>query len=93
MDLDWELAIGEKEEEKEGGGGFGGFMKQAAKAAGVDTGDDEEEDSEPKQATLFSMERKIEDISDKERDLDYFQIPSDYEQVEYERPDFSRDMD
>jgi hypothetical protein len=93
MDLDWEQAIGEKEEEN-GGGGFGGFMKQAAKAAGVDAGDDDgEEKSEPEQATLFSMERKIEDISDKERDLDYYQIPSDYDQVEYERPDFSRDMD
>lgn len=90
MELDWELAIGEKEEEKKSGGGIGGFLNQAAKAAGVDAGDDDEGEAEPKQSTLFSMETTIDDISDKERDLDYYQIPDDYDQVEFERPDFSQ---
>ena len=90
-ELDLELALGEKEEEKSGGGfgGFGGLLKQAAKSQGVDMGDDEEggEPAEAKQATLVSFESRTEDISDKSRDLDYYQIPTEYTEVEYERPE------
>jgi hypothetical protein len=87
MELDLELALGEKEKPKKKGGGFGSFLKDAAKAQGVNVGDDDEKsDDPPEQMTLFSMESRTEDISDKSRNADYYQIPNNYKEVEFELP-------
>ena len=83
-ELDLELALGEKKEEKSGGG-FGGFGNIVKQAAGIDTGDDEQP-KEAKQSTVLKMEQWTEDISDKKRKMEYFRIPTNYDEVEYERP-------
>ncbi len=86
MELDLALALGEKEKPKKKGGGFGGFMKAAAKAQGIDVGDDEEQEKVPEQTTLFSMTSKTESISDKARKPEYYMVPDDYEEIEFELP-------
>ena len=88
QELDLELALGEKKEEKSGGGGFGGFGNLVKQAAGIETDEEGEtgEKPEPKQSTVLSIEQTTGDISDKKRKMDYFGIPSNYDEVKYERP-------
>jgi len=84
MDLDLELALGEKKEEKKKGGGFGGFLKKMAKTQGMPAGDEEE--AAPEQKTLLSVYSTTSDISDKSHDASYFDPPAGYKEVEYESP-------
>lgn len=85
MDLDMELALGEKKKEKKKGGGFGGFLKKMAETQGVGSGGEEEE-AEPEQKTLMSSHTTTHSISNKSRDASDFEPPSGYKEVEYESP-------
>lgn len=93
MDLDLALALGEKKKPKKKGGGFGGFLKKSIQIEGFNiSGDEDEEDKILEQKTLFSMISRTTDIKDKARKPDYYVIPDDYDEVEFEFPKLMQTM-